>query len=63
MTISWEISLGRVKVQQGDRTDSTITDTFSRRAWLIYYDLLTVTLLGTNISPPKGTFEDDFPFL
>ena len=20
------------------------------------------TLLGTNISPPKGTFEDDFPF-
>ncbi len=20
------------------------------------------TFLGTNISPPKGTFEDDFPF-
>ena len=23
----------------------------------------TNTLLGTNISPKKGTFEDDFPFL
>ena len=25
-------------------------------------DHQTITLLGTNISPPKGSFEDDFPF-
>ena len=24
--------------------------------------LYTLTLLGTNISPPEGTFEDYFPF-
>ena len=34
---------------------------FRTQNWVLQKNGKYHTLLGTNISPPKGTFEDDFP--